>query len=142
MRMLSPFLAGNHAADWFDEVDRLFDRTPTGPKSERVNASQTRWFQPESEVTETDEQFVLSLDLPGLNREDIKVEVNNNILSISGERKERGQFSRSFKVPNTVRTDKVQASYENGVLELSLPKAEIAKPRTIEIKVKDGSAEA
>ena len=107
-------------------------------------------WSPRVEVTELDDHFEVSAELPGLNREDIKVEVNDRILTISGERqaeKEKknrsihlceriyGSFTRSFKLPSLVKADKIDAEFKNGVLTLNMPKMEEAKSKQIAIKV-------
>jgi HSP20 family protein len=104
-------------------------------------------------VHETDDSYLLSLDVPGIPQENIKVEANDGRLTISGERSsfnsengdlfrrvERsfGKFERSFQLPQNVDQDKIQARYENGVLEVMVPKAEVAKPKSIQIESQKG----
>jgi len=108
-----------------------------------------RSYPPAYDIIENDESYLLSVDLPGMKKEEISIEVNDNILAIQGERKPRAmasdtqanqthrknrQFKRSFTIPRTVDLSKVEARYEDGVLDLSLPKAVSARPRTIEIQ--------
>ena len=108
-------------------------------------------WMPLVDIYENDRhELVLKAELPDMKRDDIKLVVDNNILTISGEktcdsemkdenchRVERtyGQFSRSFSLPNTVDTVKVNAEYKNGVLSVTLPKREEAKPKQITVKV-------
>jgi HSP20 family protein len=102
------------------------------------------------DVVEEKEQYVLKADLPGINKEDIKVSVENGILTIEGERRsdteqkdkqfhraERsyGKFTRSLNVGTHVDTSKIKANYKDGVLELIVPKSEETKPKTIDIHV-------
>ena len=102
------------------------------------------------DVIEEKEQYVLKADLPGLNKEDIKVSLENGILTIEGERKtetedkdkqfhrvERsyGRFVRSLNVGTNVDSSKIRASYKDGVLQLNVPKVEVAKPKSIDINV-------
>ncbi len=102
------------------------------------------------DVIEEKEQYVLKADLPGLKKEDIKLSVEDGILTIEGERKleaeqqdkqfhrvERsyGRFARSLDLGGQVDTAKIQASYKDGVLQLVVPKAEIAKPKAVDIQV-------
>lgn len=102
------------------------------------------------DVVEEKEQYVLKADLPGLNKEDIKVSVVNGILTIEGERKSEteqkdkqvhrmersyGRFVRSLNVGTNIDTGKIQASYKDGVLQLIVPKVEAAKPKSIDIKI-------
>jgi HSP20 family protein len=103
---------------------------------------------PPVDIQETEEGFRLMAELPGLTREDITITLENNVLRLTGERKfekdvkkesyhrvERsyGTFARSFVLPQQVSSEKVQAAFENGVLTITVPKAEQAKPRKIEI---------
>ncbi len=138
MRMLT-------SSDLFNEMDRFFGET-----TRRAAAYDERSFIPACEVAETDANYLMSLDLPGMKKENIKIEVVDKLLTISGERKREakseekekvqrfeksyGFFKRSFTLPTTVDTSKVEARYEDGVLELSLPKAAAIQPRAIEIK--------
>ena len=102
------------------------------------------------DVVEEKEQYVLKADLPGINKEDIKVSVENGILTIEGERKSEteqqdklvhrversyGRFVRTLNVGTNVDTGKIQASYKDGVLQLIVPKTEAAKPKSVDIKV-------
>lgn len=114
-------------------------------KSSDFSASE---FVPACDIQETAGHHVMHFDLPGIKQEDIQIEMNNNQLIISGERKtdnhyedsnvqrvERsfGRFQRSFTLPQNVDAQKIEANYENGVLTLVLPKTEEAKPRQIKI---------
>jgi HSP20 family protein len=108
----------------------------------------TTWA-PEVDIEETKDAIVLRADIPGIKKSDLHIAVENNQLIIRGERKaeneskgrnfhrvERtyGTFRRSFMLPATVLSDKVEAVYKDGVLEVTVPKAEEVKPREIEIK--------
>jgi HSP20 family protein len=111
-----------------------------------------RPWAPSVDIFETENELVFKADVPEVESEDIDVRVENQTLTIAGERKfdsngtpgkgfhrmERnyGKFVRSFAVPNTFDTDKISAAYQNGVLTVSLPKKEAAKPRQIKIEVK------
>jgi HSP20 family protein len=109
-------------------------------------------FVPAVDVYEDEHSLTLKLEVPGLNQEDINVTLENNTLTVSGERKfekeekeenfhriERryGSFTRTFRLPNTVDSEKVEAGYDKGVLKITLAKRAEAKPKTIKI----GSAE-
>ena len=124
-----------------DAFNRLFNE----PQSNRP-------WAPAVDLYETEHDLVLKADLPAVNSKDIDVRVENQTLTISGERKfdqqeagkgyhriERsyGHFSRSFSVPNTFDTENISAAYENGVLTVKLPKKEAAKPRQIKIETKN-----
>lgn len=145
MRTLAPFITTrSFASDIWREMDRLFENaTPQRSLYEDRN------FHPATEIAEDENQYFLSLDLPGLKKEDIQIEMHENNLVISGERKQEtqssgktfhriersyGSFKRSFTLPNTVSTDKIEAHYENGVLKLSLPKTAVVQAKKIEIQ--------
>jgi HSP20 family protein len=131
------------------EIDRLFEEAAGRPQL-KGETSTANWA-PTVDIHEDKEGIHISADLPGLTQKDIKVNIENNILTLSGERKleredkkenyyriERvyGNFIRSFSLPNTVNTEKVEAQIENGVLKILLPKREEAKPKPVEVKVK------
>ena len=129
---------------FFPEFDELFSRLCEAPG----NVTAQTWT-PTSDIYETEDQIKIHLDLPGMNRENLDIQLTgNNTLTIRGERKfeevekakyhrvERfyGNFARSFVLPTTVEADKISATFKDGVLELVLPKAESAKARKISIK--------
>jgi HSP20 family protein len=102
------------------------------------------------DVVETEDNYVLRADLPGVSEGDVKIELDDNVLTISGERKsahkeakegyyrvERayGSFSRTLKLPEGVDADSISASFDRGVLEVNVPKPEQRKPRRVEIAV-------
>ena len=107
-------------------------------------------FRPSVDIVEREDKIVLKADMPGLEKGDIKVVVDDGLLTIEGKREEArkeddkgfvrnerfvGTFSRSFNLPKWADASKIAANYKNGVLEVSIPKAEEARPRKIEIKV-------
>lgn len=107
-------------------------------------------FTPPVDVYEDEQNLVLKLEVPGVNEEDLKVSLEDNTLTITGERKfekeekeenfqriERryGAFTRSFRLPSTVDTEKVEAGYEKGILKITLAKRAEAKPKQIKIGV-------
>lgn len=108
-------------------------------------------WTPAVDIYEDNDTFLLKLELPEMNKEDIKVNLNENVLAISGERRfenedkrdgyhrvERsyGQFYRSFTLPPNVNTEAINAEYKDGILRLSLPKREEAKPKQISVNIK------
>ena len=114
------------------------------------NESPRRNWVPAVDIFERGEETVVRAELPDVRKEDLDLKVENNVLTVRGEkrrdetveqenyhRSERhyGSFTRSFKLPSTVDTSRIQARYENGVLEIVVPKAEEAKPKQIEVKV-------
>ena len=130
------------------EFDRLFREafSPTGNEGE----VSTRTWAPPVDIYENGDNLVLKAEVPGVNPEDVEVRVEDNTLYLKGERKfekevkeqnyhrvERsyGTFTRSFSLPNSVDSDKVTATYKDGVLTLTMPKREEAKPKTIKVNV-------
>ena len=133
-----------------NEVNRLFNTVFDAPAGGTGNGGTLRRWMPAMDLVETDDQFVLRADLPGLNEDDVKIEVEDNVLTLSGERKaeheskqegyhrvERafGAFSRSLTLPKGVDPEAVSASFDRGVLEVHIPKPEQRKPRRISIGV-------
>ena len=131
------------------EMNRLFNTFFDAPAQSAGTGGARRWV-PAMDLVETDDHFVLRADLPGLDEGGVNVEVNDNVLTISGERKyeheakkdgyyrlERGsgQFNRSLTLPDGVDLDAIEASFEKGVLEVRVPKPEERKPRKVQIGV-------
>jgi len=129
------------------EIDRLFDQFRGGA----LDDDQTSLWLPPVDILEQENDYFVRVELPGVDKKDVKITVQNGILTIKGEktqdlekkgdtyrRTERtyGSFQRSFTLPSSVMSDKVEASYNAGVLTISLPKVEEAKPKEIEVKVK------
>lgn len=132
-----------------NEVNKAFNNA-LEPFSSEGGEFRSAWH-PAVDIAETENELIVSADLPGVNKEDIKVNVQNNVLTFSGERKQEskpeennvhrlersyGFFSRSFTLPATVKADAIKAVYKDGVLRLTLPKVEEAKPRQIVVDVK------
>ena len=105
-------------------------------------------FNPAVDVEENENEFLLSFDLPGINKEDVRIEINDQQLVVAGERKHEpksdkntrhfteryhGSFQRVFTLPTHVDAGKIQAAYEQGVLSIVVPKSEAVKPRMIKI---------
>ncbi|NTV53721.1 MAG: Hsp20/alpha crystallin family protein [Candidatus Firestonebacteria bacterium] len=131
------------------EAGNLFDDffSPVCRRSE-AEANAVSWV-PNVDLTENKEAYTLRADLPGVSKEDVKVTFAEGVLTIAGEKKSEkeiknenfhrsernyGAFSRSFRLPDPVHEEKIQAEYRDGVLTLTLPKSEGVKPREIEIK--------
>ena len=129
---------------------RLFEDAMTRMMSEPRTG---RPWSPPVDVVETENDIILKADLPDVKLDDIGIHVENQTLSITGERKferengnkgyhriERsyGSFVRSFSLPSTVDTEKVAADYKNGVLTVTIPKKEAAKPRQIKVQAQQG----
>jgi len=129
-----------------DQINRLFSDVFERPGDE---SNLTSWA-PAVDIFETEHELVVKADLPDIDPKDLDIRVENNILSIRGERKfeskvsedkylrvERayGSFSRSFSLANTVDSEAIKADYQNGVLTLTVPKREEAKPKQIKVNV-------
>jgi HSP20 family protein len=132
-----------------NEMNRLFGTVFDAPATGGNGGTLRRWM-PAMDLVETEDHFVLRADLPGLGESDVNIEVEDNVLTVSGERKaehetanegyhrvERafGSFSRSLTLPEGVDAEAVAASFDRGVLEISIPKPEQRKPRKISIGV-------
>jgi HSP20 family protein len=129
------------------EVDTIFDRF-FGRGDEGSNAGSSMWA-PRTDLVETDDAYRLHLDVPGMTKEDININLQNNTLTVSGTRSaeqtnegdeyvrvERtfGNFHRTFTLPNAVDAENIEAAYNEGVLEINVPKTEKAARRKIEIQ--------
>ena len=129
------------------EMNRLFNTVFDAPATGGNGGALRRWM-PAMDLVESGDHFVLRADLPGMSEEDIKIELEDGTLTVSGERKaehetseegyyrvERasGSFSRSLTLPKGVNADAVTAGFDRGVLEVRIPKPEERKPRRIEI---------
>lgn len=114
-----------------------------------VDLMEANWA-PLSDVVETDNEYKIMLDIPGVEKNDIKVSVKNGMLCVSGERKNEkeyknsnyykiekayGKYYRSFSLPENIDEKKIEAEFKNGTLTLHLPKTEEAKPKQIEVKI-------
>ncbi|HKN25137.1 MAG TPA: Hsp20/alpha crystallin family protein [Candidatus Acidoferrum sp.] len=129
-----------------DQINRLFSEAFDRSSDE---ANLTPWA-PAVDIFETEHELVVKADLPDIKPEELDIRVENNILTIRGERtfekkvdesnylrveRAYGSFSRSFSLANTVNTEAIKADYKNGVLTLSIPKREEAKPKQIKVHV-------
>ena len=129
-----------------EKMNRLFEDTFTGRGEDKDLISGT--WNPSVDIYETENALVLSAEIPGIDENDIEIKIENNTLTLQGERKfeketkeenyhriERsyGSFFRSFTLPNYVDVDKIEAEHENGVLKVSMPKKTELKPRKVKI---------
>jgi HSP20 family protein len=126
---------------WFDEIANAYSP---------VSAATDGTWHPNVDVYETEGSYVLKAELPGVNKEDIKIDISNKTLTLKGEKKfeektekdkyvriERsyGSFTRTFALSDKVDTENIKAAYRDGVLEITLPKKEEAKPKEIKVEV-------
>jgi HSP20 family protein len=140
-----------------NEMNRLFNTFFDPSSTPAGHAGTARRWIPAMDLVEAENDFVLRADLPGLTEKDVNIELEDNVLTISGERKaeheerkegyyrvERasGSFSRSLTLPEGVDPSKVSASFTNGVLEVRIPKPEQRKPRKVTISAGGGASDA
>ncbi len=133
--------------DMQDTFSRFFPNWPARTRENWEEVGST--WSPAVDVVETEGDLVFTVEVPGFEKNEIDISVNNNLLAISGERKfeeteereyrrvERwyGKFFRSFQIPSTVDAEKISANLKNGLLTLTLPKREEARPRQIQVSV-------
>ena len=146
MRALSRWEPFRGANTLQEQVNRLFSDVFERSSQE----SNLSTWAPAVDIAETEHELVVKADLPGVDPKDLDIRVENNVLTIRGERKlekkvnednylrvERayGSFTRSFSLSNTVNSEAIKADYQNGVLSLSIPKREEAKPKQIKVNV-------
>lgn len=150
MRQITPYRNRESLWDFMSEVEKAFDEfwQPVPQRGMQLEA-----FTPAVDVQETKDNFLVSVDVPGIPQKDIKIDVHNGRLTVSGERSREtnkedgmfkryersyGRFERSFSLPQGVNPDSIQARCEDGVLEILIPKVEAAKPKSIEINKDKG----
>lgn len=132
------------------DINRLFDNfLRSGSPAEETMA--TSYFAPAVDIAEQENEYIVNVELPGVAKGDVKISVESNILTIKGEKKQEkeeknknfhrversyGSFQRSFTLPSTVKNDKIDAVFNSGILTVTMPKSEEAKPKQIEVKVR------
>ncbi|MGZ3697970.1 MAG: Hsp20/alpha crystallin family protein [Bdellovibrionota bacterium] len=134
------------------DIDRLSEDF-MGPSTGMDIFRMPNAFVPAVDVQEADDHFLLSMDMPGIRKEDVKIEVQDNTLSVTGERHDEceekgknhyhaerfyGTFQRSLSLPGNIKADQIESSFEDGVLRIALPKMEVAKSKSIPIGEKKG----
>jgi HSP20 family protein len=142
-RSLTPF------EEFSTDIERMFDSLLGRTVGTALRESGSQKFTPHLDLVESANDYVVSVDLPGVKPEDVKVEMDDGRLTISGKRettvedntknvhrveRTRGSFSRVISLPREVDTDKIDAKYEQGVLHVTLPKVADKQPRKIEIR--------
>ena len=129
-----------------DRLNRLLDERTVGEAGKGLVAN----WAPAVDIQETEKEYVIKADLPDVKKEDVKVQFEDGVLTLEGERKsekeekgkkfhrverEFGSFMRRFVVPTEVDSTKIAAEFKDGVLNVRLPKTAAAKPKTVEVKV-------
>ncbi len=142
---ITPWKPLNELSRLRKEMDRLWEDFFGGRE---LMAPETTWV-PAVDVSETNEAIVVKAEVPGIEPKDIDISLSGDLLTIKGEKKQRteekkenfhrietryGAFSRTIRVPVSIDADKIEASYDKGILKIVLPKKEEAKPRQIEVK--------
>ena len=138
-------------------LNRILDEAFSGlPFPEQGNVITSTWFAP-TDVSEDQNTLRITMELPGVEPDDVRLSLENNILTIRGEKRQQnedsnervhrfertyGMFERTFALPNTVDPEQIEARYENGVLLVTIPKAERAKPREIRVNTSPSSGTA
>lgn len=132
-----------------DEMNRVMDRFFSPELFEGSDFSTSRWL-PNMDVQEDKDRFTISMELPGLSKDEVSLTVREGMLTIEGERKQEdekegvnyhrverryGKFLRSFQLPVRVKEDKIEAVFKDGVLTVQIPKAEEVKPKQIAVKI-------
>jgi HSP20 family protein len=135
--------------DMSDRLNRVFGRYPLARETDK-NAMLAFDWSPTADIIENTEEFVIKAEIPGVNKEDVKVSIEDGVVSIQGERKQEkeekdkkfhrversyGSFMRSFSLPTNVDEAKVQAQFKDGLLTVRIPKAPNAKPKSVDVKV-------
>ncbi len=131
------------------EINRVFDHFMGGSQDDG-SLGLSMWT-PAVDIVERENEYEVKIELPGVSKDDVKITLESNVLTIRGEKKQEkeeksenlhrversyGSFQRSFTLPTTVKSEKIDARYSDGILVITLPKAEEAKPKQIEVKVK------
>lgn len=131
-----------------DEMNMLFDDFLGRPLM-RTEWSEGVW-NPSVDISETKDNVIIKAEMPGLAKEDVKISMQDNMLTLTGEKKQEkeekesnyhrversyGAFSRSFTLPTSVKSDKIKATYKDGILSITLPKTEEVKPKEIPISI-------
>ena len=138
----------NPARSLYNWGDNLFEDFLNNDRL--LNHTRDGWC-PAVDITEDDDKYHVRMELPGVTKDDVKISFTDDVLHVSGEKKNEkneeqknyhhyerryGKFERAFRIHSDVIDDKIEATFNDGVLNIELPKAEIAKPTQIEVKVK------
>lgn len=140
--------------DPFREMEDMFDRYTRAlswPRRGHQEVLSSGDWAPRVDIVETEKAFTIKAEVPDVRKEDVKVTIDNGVLTVRGERKQEkeeknkkfhrieryyGSFSRSFTLPDNVDEAKIDATFKDGMLNLDIPKTEASKPKAIDVKVK------
>jgi HSP20 family protein len=132
------------------EINRMFDSFFRSGWNEDTSLAPAVW-SPATDITEDEHGFSVKVELPGVKKDEVKITMENSVLTIRGEKKQEkeskkdsvhrvermyGTFQRSFTLPSSVRSEKIEAAFADGILTIALPKAEDARPKQIDVKVR------
>jgi HSP20 family protein len=132
------------------EINRMFDTFFRGGLSDETALAPSAW-SPAVDIAEHDNEYVVKMEIPGVDKGDVKITMRDGVLTVSGEKKSEkeskgssyhrversyGTFERSFSLPSSVKADNIDAVFKDGILSITLPKSETSKPKQIEVKVK------
>ncbi len=146
MRLTRWYPGRSNLSDFSRRMNSIFNTL-----SDEEEESSVYSFDPAIDIRENDEGFDLTAELPGIDKKDVKIALNDNVLTISGEKKnavdqenarcyrsERvfGKFERNFRLPDETDQDNIEANFKNGMLHLNIPKSEKAKPKERKIEIK------
>jgi HSP20 family protein len=135
--------------DMSNRLNRMFGRFPLAREADQDAMVAFDWA-PSVDISENSEEYVIKAEIPGVNKDDVKVSIEDGVVSIQGERKQENEqkdkkfhrversyasFLRTFSLPSNIDDAKVQAQFKDGLLTLRLPKSASAKPKTVEVKV-------
>lgn len=137
--------------DVFDEFNKMVNSLVKGSQLSESDTLQDIAWTPRVDIAETKDNYLIEVEIPGVQKDDVKISFKDHILTIEGEKKLRnelkkddfikqesfyGKFSRSFTLPDDVDVEKISADYKNGILTVTLPKTQEKKPKEIEVKIK------
>src|SRR6202163_1575229 len=149
MNVITRWDPSREMEEMHNRLSNLFGRTPARLGEGKEESITVAEWAPLVDITEDDKEYIIKTELPGVKKEEVKVSVENGLLTVVGERKfekeenkkyhrvERayGRFVRSFVLPDGADAEKVNAEFKDGVLKVHLPKSEKKKPKQIEVKV-------
>ena len=136
--------------DPFREMEGLLSRQDWPFRGGAMSAVEGSDWAPRVDIGETDKAFTIKADIPGVKREEVKISIEDRVLSIRGESRQEkenkdekmhrierfyGSFSRSFTLPENVDIDKIDAAFKDGLLTLVIPKSDVARPKSVEVKI-------
>ena len=140
--------------DPFRQMEDVFDRYSKALSWPRLGGQEIMTggdWAPRVDISETEKEFTIKAEIPDVKKDEVKISVDNGVLSIQGERKQEkeekgkkfhrveryyGSFTRSFTLPDNVDETKIEASFKDGMLNIQIPKSEKSKPKAIDVKIK------